>query len=181
MRTIGQELRALVRPSAPERERAFARADLAPLPLRLMLGAGLLYHGIPKVFTAQGHERFAGMLTDVGVPLPHAAAWGVGAFEVIGGGLLILGVFVTAVSVLGVAEMLVALFAIHLPHGFNFMNVTGMSADGPQFGMPGYEVNLLYIAGFLALAITGAGALALWPERWRPSARASPRGSWARR
>jgi putative oxidoreductase len=28
-----------------------------------------------------------------------------------------------------------------------------LTADGPQFGPPGYEVNLLYIAGLLALIL----------------------------
>ena len=28
----------------------------APLPLRIMLGVGFLYHGWPKVFSSQGHE-----------------------------------------------------------------------------------------------------------------------------
>jgi hypothetical protein len=30
--------------------------------------------------------------------------------------------------------MLVALFAVHLPNGFSFMNITGMIEAGPQFG-----------------------------------------------
>ncbi len=36
-----------------------------------------------------------------------------------------------------------------------------MTESGPTFGMPGFEVNLLYIAGFLALALGGAGAFSV--------------------
>jgi putative oxidoreductase len=41
------------------------------------------------------------------------------------------------------------------------MNVTGMTDAGPEFGMPGYEVNLLYIAALAALLLGGAGAASL--------------------
>jgi putative oxidoreductase len=47
-----------------------------------------------------------------------------------------------------------------------------VSADGPQCGQPGYEVNLLYIACLLTLMMGGSGPLALdtLPDR-RPSPR----------
>ena len=57
--------------------------------------------------------------------------------------------------------MLVALFTVHLPQGFSFMHITGMTESGPQFGVPGYEVNLIYIAGLLTLIVFGAGAYSL--------------------
>jgi hypothetical protein len=40
-------------------------------------------------------------------------------------------------------------------------NTIGLTADGPQFGPPGYEVNLLYIGGLLALILIDAGALSI--------------------
>jgi putative oxidoreductase len=46
---------------------------------------------------------------------------------------------------------------VHLKYGFSSVNTIGLTADGPKFGPPGYEVNLLYIAGLLALALGGAG------------------------
>lgn len=128
----------------------------APIPLRLVLGFGFAYHGFPKL-TSQGHQEFAGMLEGIGVPTPGLMAWGVGIFEIVAGLALIAGAFVALFSLLGIAEMLVAMFAVHWSAGFNFMNVTGATEQGPVFGVPGYEVNLLYIAGFLALALGGAG------------------------
>lgn len=135
----------------------------APLPLRLILGFGSLYHGWPKVFSAQGHDDFVGMLRNmIGVPAPELMAWVVGLVEVLGGLALIVGAFVAVAGVLLIVDMLVAMFTVHLPNGFNFMNITGMTPEGmPTFGMPGYEVNLLYIAGLLALVLGGAGALSV--------------------
>jgi hypothetical protein len=43
------------------------------------------------------------------------------------------------------------------PDGFSAINTIGLTANGPQFGPPGYEVNLLYIAGLLVLILGGAG------------------------
>lgn len=144
--------------------------ELAPLPLRLILGFGFAYHGFPKLFSAEGHEMFVGMLRGIGVPAPELTAWAVGVLEFVGGIMLILGAWVLPVSVLLALNMVVAALTVHLPAGFNFMNMTGMGPDGPTFGMPGYEVNLLYIAGLLALALGGAGRYSVDDRRTRLSA-----------
>lgn len=48
---------------------------------------------------------------------------------------------------------------VHLQYGFSSVNTVGLTAAGPQFGPPGFEVNLLYIAGLLAIVLGGgAGA-----------------------
>ena len=127
----------------------------APMPLRLILGVGFLYHGAPKLFSAPDHQMFLGMLQGMGVPAAGLMAWVVGIVEVLGGLALIVGAFVSVASALLIANMLVALFAVHLPNGFNFMNITGMTDAGPQFGMLGYEVPLLYLGGLLALLLRG--------------------------
>ena len=135
-----------------------ASKQWAALPLRIMLGVGFLYHGWPKVFSSAGHQGFVGMLGSLGVPAPEITAWLVGFAEIVGGLALITGVFVAVASVVLIVDMLVAMFTVHAPNGFNFINITGMGKDGPVFGMPGTEVNLLYIAGLLALVVGGAGA-----------------------
>jgi putative oxidoreductase len=125
------------------------------MPLRLVIGFGMVYHGYPKLFSSQGHEMFLGMLQGIGVPAAGLMAWVVGILEFFGGLALIAGAFVSVVSVLLIIDMLVALFTVHLPAGFSFMNITGMTETGPQFGLPGYEVPLLYLAGLLALLLLG--------------------------
>jgi len=127
----------------------------ASMPLRLAIGFGFVFHGYPKLFSGDGHSMFVGMLEGLSVPAPAILAWLVAALEFFGGIALIVGVFVTITSALLIANMLVALFKVHLAAGFSFMNITGMTDAGPQFGMPGYEVNVLYIAGLAALALLG--------------------------
>ena len=141
----------------------------APIPLRLALGFGFMYHGFPKLFSSEGHEMFAGMLGGLGVPAPGLMAWLIGGLEFFGGIGLIVGAFVSVFSVLLIANMLVALFKVHLAQGFNFMNMTGMSESGPTFGMPGYEVNVLYIAGLATLFLLGKSLLSfdLWLKAGR--------------
>jgi putative oxidoreductase len=135
-------------------------AEYAPLPLRLVLGFAFLDHGFPKFGAA--HEMTTGMFQGVGIPAPGTMVYLVGLVEVVGGIALILGAFVALASVPLIITMLVAMFTVHLPNGFSFIHVTGMNPQGmPTFGMPGAEVNLLYIAGLLALALMGAGALSV--------------------
>ncbi len=140
-------------------------ARYAMFPLRLILGFGFAYHGFPKLFTSAGHAFFAGMLSQIGVPAVGLASWLIAALEFCGGLALIAGAFVPLVAVLCAIEMFVALFTVHLSQGFNFLHITGMTAQGPQFGMPGFEVNLLYIGGLLALLLAGAGPLSV--DSWR--------------
>lgn len=152
----------------------------APLPLRLILGIGFVYHGWDKI--ADGTQGFQGMLEMIGIPGGAATAWFVALLEFGGGLALLAGAFVVVVGALLVVNMLVAMFTVHLPHGFSFMNVVGMGPDGMEFGMPGYEVNLLYIAGLLALMLGGAGAYSVdRARRERATPSSAPPGSLAER
>jgi putative oxidoreductase len=140
-----------------------------PMPLRILLGIAFLYHGLPKL--GAGHAGFTGMLRQMGLPAPDILAWLVGLLEVVGGIALIVGAFVSIFTVLLVLEMLVAMFTVHLPHGFSFINIVGSTPQGPQFGMPGVEGNLLYIAGLLALLLGGPGPLSVDERVWKPESR----------
>lgn len=127
----------------------------ALLPLRLIMGFGFMVHGWAKL--SRGPEGFAGLLTFIGVPLPELTAWVVTLLELLGGLALVMGALVPLVTIPLIATMLVAMFTIHLQYGFSSIRTVGMTESGPQFGAPGYEVNLLYIGGLLALLILGAG------------------------
>ena len=85
----------------------------APLPLRLSIGFGFVYHGFPKLFSAGGHEMFVGMLPKIGVPAAGMTAWAVGDVEWLGGIALIVGSFGSIASVLLIINMLVAMFSVH--------------------------------------------------------------------
>ena len=131
----------------------------APLPLRLILGFGFMVHGWAKL--SRGPSGFAKLLAQIGAPLPEATAWVSTFVEILGGLAIFVGAFVELVSIPLIAMMLVAMFTVHLKYGFSSINTIGLTADGPKFGPPGYEVNLLYIAGLIALILLGPGALSL--------------------
>ena len=133
--------------------------QLAPLPLRLIIGIGFIAHGWAKL--SRGPSGFAKLLTQIGAPLPDATAWVSTFVELLGGLAILVGAFVKVVSVPLIVMMLVAMFTVHLKYGFSSINTIGLTPNGPQFGPPGYEVNLLYIAGLLALILGGAGALSV--------------------
>ena len=131
-------------------------ASCVPLVARLMLGIGFLYHGLPK-WSGAGHQGLGGLLQNIGIPLPGIMSWVVSVVEVGGALAMLAGAFVGVAGILLIIEMLVALFKVHLANGFNFVHITGMTESGPAFGMPGYEVNLLYIALILVVVLGGAG------------------------
>lgn len=124
------------------------------LPLRIMLGIVFIVHGAPKLFSAQAHQQFEGMLGKLGVPLPALMSWVVGIVELFGGIALIVGVVTWIASALLIVNMLVATLLVHLPRGFSVMN-------------GGVEFPLLLLAGLLALFIGGPGPLSV-DERAAP-------------
>jgi putative oxidoreductase len=139
-----------------------------PLPLRLVIGFGFMAHGWAKL--SRGPSGFAKLLTQIGAPLPETTAWVSTFVELLGGLAIFVGALVRIVSVPLIVMMLVAMFTVHLKYGFSSVNTIGLTEDGPQFGPPGYEVNLLYIAGLLSLILGGAGALSIDRFLWRKEA-----------
>jgi putative oxidoreductase len=150
----------------------------AVLPLRLVVGIGFVVHGYAKL--SRGPAGFAKLLDQIGVPLPLPTAWLVTGIELLGGLALLVGVGVALVSLPLIASMLVALVQVQFRYGFSSVNTIGLKPDGPVFGPPGYEINLLYIASLLTLIVVGPGPLsaASWMKARRVvRASSSMRGS----
>jgi putative oxidoreductase len=131
----------------------------APIPLRLIVGFGFMQHGYAKL--VKGPETFAGILHALGVPAPHFVAWTTILTELLGGLAILLGAFVTLASLPMAVLLLVAVFTVHLPYGFSSIKLMAVTADGAQFGKPGYECNLLYLACLATLVMAGPGPLAI--------------------
>ena len=127
------------------------RARFASLPLRLIVGFGFLSHGLAK--WSKGPAAFATILQAIGTPAPHFMAYATIATEIMVGLAILLGAFVSLASVPGIAVMLTAIFTVHLPYGFSSIKLTSFTNGRAQFGPPGYECDLLYIACFVALAL----------------------------
>jgi len=116
-------------------------------------------HGFAKL--AKGPEAFAAILHALGVPAPHVMAWATILIEVVGGLAVILGAFVALIALPMAALLVVAIFTVHLPYGFSSIKLVAVTAAGAQFGPPGYEANLLYLACLAALVLGGSGPLAI--------------------
>ena len=122
------------------------------LPLRLLIGTGFLLHGLAK--WNRGPAKFGLLLQHTGVPLPFQTAWLVTCLEVCGGVAVLVGLFVTILSIPLIISMLVAIFTVQARFGFSSVNTIGLTPSGPVYGPPGYEINLLYIAGLVARAFS---------------------------
>jgi putative oxidoreductase len=136
-----------------------AVARWAPIPLRLIVGYGFMQHGFAKL--SKGPEAFAILLHALGVPAPHLMAWLTILVEVFGGLAVLLGAFIPLASLPMAAVLLVAMFTVHLPYGFSSIKLIGVTAGRAQFGPPGYEGTLLYLACIAALVIGGSGPMAI--------------------
>jgi putative oxidoreductase len=125
----------------------------AAVPLRLIVGYGFLQHGIAK--WAKGPDAFAAILQATHVPAPHVMAWLTIITEVFGGLAILLGAFVALVSVPTILLLAVAIVTVHLPNGFSSIKLMKIVDGHAQFGPPGYECDLLYIACIVALVLCG--------------------------
>ena len=116
---------------------------LAPLILRLALGAVLFAHGYAKVFGGlAAHTHF---VAEIGLPawMGYVSA----ATEFLGGLLLILGLLTRLAGLAVTIEMLVAIFRVHLKHGL--------------VGAGGYEFPLMIGAVAFALILIGPGPISV--------------------
>jgi len=131
----------------------------APIPLRLIVGYGFFAHGIAKL--ERGPEHFAEILRAIGTPAPHIMAWLTILVELLGGLAVLSGAFVVWASIPMAAVLLVAIFTVHLPFGFTSIKLLAVTTNGPTFGPPGYETDLLYLACLATLLLGGSGPLAV--------------------
>ena len=141
----------------------------APIPLRLIVGYGFMEHGFAKL--SRGPEAFAAILHTIGVPAPHLMAWLTILTELIGGLAVLLGAFVPLVSLPMAAVLLVAILTVHLPYGFSSIKLLSVTSGRAQFGPPGYELDLLYLACLASLVLGGSGPMAIdhyLRKKWKP-------------
>jgi putative oxidoreductase len=140
-----------------------ARQSWYAVPLRLIVGYGFAIHGYAKL--ARGPEAFAVILDALHVPAPVLMAWATVAVELLGGLAILAGAFIPLVSIPLVVVLLVATFSVHVQYGFSSIKLQAITAAGAQFGPPGYETGLLYIAALVALILGGPGPLSV--DRYR--------------
>ena len=123
--------------------------------LRITLAVAMFPHGAQKVlgwFSGHGFKATLKFFTDSGIPATFALL--AIAAEFLGPLGLAVGLL-TRVAAFGIAcVMLVAIFTVHVPHGF-FMNWSGNQKG------EGFEYHLLVLGIAITLIIVGAGAWSL--------------------
>jgi putative oxidoreductase len=142
------------------------------IPIRLIVGYGFMEHGYAKL--ARGPDNFADILHALGMPAPDLLAWATVLVELLGGLAVFVGAFIPLVSVPMAFVLLVAIVTVHLPYGFSSIKLQSVTAAGAHFGQPGYETDLLYLAGLAALVLGGSGPYALDQLLRRRSGNKSP-------
>jgi putative oxidoreductase len=134
-------------------------ANWGPIPLRLIVGYSFMEHGFAKL--ARGPDAFPAILQALGVPAPHLMGWLTILVEIVGGLFVLLGALIPLASIPMAAVLLVAMITVHLPYGFSSIKLQAVTAAGAQFGPPGFETNLLYLACLAALVLGGSGPFAV--------------------
>lgn len=117
--------------------------NFASLVARVILGVIFIFHGWQKLHT-NGIDATETFFKSLDIPWPAAAAWYAALVEFGGGILLILGVLMPLVSLLLIADMIGAIFYVHIDNGI-------WSADN------GYELPLALIAGLVAVGLAETG------------------------
>jgi len=134
------DIRSIPQPAGHSLQQSVAQYSPYILSI-LRIVAGLL-------FFEHGTSRLFGFPSPLATPALFSMYWFAGALELIGGALLVLGLFTRPVAFVVSGEMAFAYFVSHAPHGFFPILNRG---DGA----------ILYCFVFFYLAFAGAGPLSL--------------------
>lgn len=121
--------------------------DYAPLVLRVVVGLVFAYHGYDKL-TRMGVDGTTQFLDSLGIPLAGLFAVLLIIVELIGGIMMIFGLFTHWMAKLFIIVAIVAFITVHASKGFSMSN-------------GGYEYILTLFAASFSLMITGAGKYSL--------------------
>jgi putative oxidoreductase len=119
--------------------------------VRVVVAFLFICHGLQGLFGAFGG------IDGHGAPIPVGLwpGWWAGVIELVGGGLVLLGLLTRPAALLCSGAMAYAYFTVHQPHGLLPLQNLG-------------EPAALYCWIFLLIAILGPGSFALDTVLWRP-------------
>ncbi len=123
--------------------------DWSPVPVRIVLGGIFVDAGFGK--WNRGISGTGDWFAGLGIPFPQAQARLIATLELVGGVLLILGLFTHWVAIPLAVNMLVATYISKFKLGLPF--------QGGE--IQGYELNVLLLAGAVTLVLSGAGPFSL--------------------
>ncbi len=117
---------------------------LAPIPLRLALGAVLCYHGYLILYKGEPNPFHTIDLPNRDI-IAQIAAWG----QLAGGGMILVGLLTRLAALLNAGAFFVMIWKLKL----------GTDILAGLKNLPSYEFWLLILAGCWALVLMGGGAL----------------------
>lgn len=118
--------------------------------LSLLLARVALAYGFynPALIKWSNFEKTAEWFASLGIPFASFAAFITASVEIVAVVLLLLGLFTRYVSIPLMVVMLVAIFTVHIAHGFSA-------------GNNGFEIPLYYFLFLATFASFGAGKFSL--------------------
>lgn len=119
--------------------------SLALLVARLLIAYGFYEPAMSKI---NDIDSVAGWFGSMGIPFPTVNAYLAAGTEILGVGLLVLGLFTRLISIPLIIIMVVAIFTVHIGNGFSA-------------GDNGFEIPLYYMVFLLIFVSHGAGKFSL--------------------
>ena len=124
------------------------------LVMRVVLGVFFAHTGYLKVFTEKGQQQMLHIVTQSGIPFPEINAMAASVSEMVGGGLLVVGLFTMPASLILAGVMGVAFVTNYLPD-----MPTGSILSAIKF--LAYNIEFLYVLIFTWLMFEGPGKISL--------------------
>jgi len=119
--------------------------SIALLVARLLIAYGFYEPAMSKINDIDSVAQWFGSM---GIPFPTVNAYLAAGTEILGVGLLVLGLFTRLISIPLIIIMVVAIFTVHLSNGFSA-------------GANGFEIPLYYMVFLMIFVSHGAGKFSL--------------------
>ncbi len=113
--------------------------------MRLILAYGFLGPAMMKI---NNMSAIIDWFSSMGIPFPEVNAYLAASSEIIGVFLLLFGFGVRLISIPLIIDMLVAIFTVHISHGF-------------EAGNNGFEIPLYYMIMLFTLFVYGSGKFSI--------------------
>ncbi len=127
--------------------------------LRVSLGVYYVLHGYYG-WLVIGVERFAALNASMGIPLPAISAWAVVLGHLVGGALLVIGLYARLGALMNIPIMAGAALLVHIDQGFFMHGIVTNPATGAAVA-GGYEYSLFLLLATTAILLLGGGPLSV--------------------
>jgi len=136
--------------------------------LRVMLGVIYVAHGY-YAYAVVTVPELAGYVVRMNYPLliSELLGWYLVIAHLLGGGLMVVGLWTRAATIAQLPIMFSAVFFLHWSQGFFMRGMTIDTPQGQRVIAAGYEFSLLVLVATISLVLLGPGAAAVDSVRRR--------------